>query len=84
MIVGAAYLHVADNRLEVLGSVVGELGLVAAAAPNALSAVTAVVAVEQLLQQHTAHLLHHPADLEFRGSQVHAGSSLALLKEPLR
>ena len=46
MVVGAAQMHVSENRLHALGAVVDELGLVPVATGYPLTAMAAVVRVE--------------------------------------
>src|SRR3990172_11584765 len=73
-----------EDILEMLGGVVEKLGLMSARTRHPLAAVAAVIAVEQLLQQHAADPLHCRAHRELGGPQIEPRAALALCQKMLR
>lgn len=52
------------------------------AAVHVPPSIASVIAVQQLLQQDTAHLVHGGTDRHFAGFQVQVPKSLAILEHP--
>ena len=79
MIVGALHLHRRQYGENLFAAVLHKFGGVPMATIEVRATVTSAVAVEQLLQQGAAHLMHSRTDRHFAGFQVQAPQSLAIL-----
>ena len=75
------HLHRRQNRENLFAAIPHKLGDMPLATIEMCAAVTSAVAVEQLLQQDAAHLMHGCTDRHFAGFQVQVPQSLAILQD---
>src|SRR5262249_30234987 len=79
VIVGALHLHRRQYGENLFAAVRNKFGGMSLATIKVRATVTSAVAVEQLLQQNTAHLMHGGTNRHFAGFQVQVPQSLAIL-----
>jgi hypothetical protein len=80
MVVGALRIHARQHSENLFATVSHKFGGMSVATIEVGATVTLAVAVNQLLQQDAAHLMHGHADRHFAGFQVQVSQALAILQ----
>ena len=80
MVVGALDIHGRQHSENLFATVSHKFGGMSVATIEVRATVTLTVAVEQLLQQDAAYLMHGPADRHFAGFQVQVSQAPAVLQ----
>lgn len=79
MIVGSLHLHGRQHGENLFAAVSHKCGRMSLVAIQVCAAITAAVAVQQLLQQDAAHLMHGRTDGHFAGFQVQVAKPMTIL-----